>query len=120
MLSIANLSYIHPNGDLLFDNVNLTINKQDKLALIGNNGTGKSVLMKILAGELNPSAGTVSTDLKPYFVPQHYGQFNHLTLAQALRIEHKLTALKHIVTGQATEADLVLLDDDWLLEERCT
>ncbi|MDR1130003.1 MAG: ATP-binding cassette domain-containing protein, partial [Prevotellaceae bacterium] len=44
MLIIQNISYIHPNKDLLFDRINLTLNKHDKIALIGNNGVGKSTL----------------------------------------------------------------------------
>ena len=34
MLTAQNLSYIHPNKDLLFDNIDLTLNTQDKIALI--------------------------------------------------------------------------------------
>ena len=52
MLFLQNLSYIHPNKELLFENIYLTVNSRDKLALIGNNGTGKSTLLKIIAGEL--------------------------------------------------------------------
>ncbi len=48
-------------GDnLLFDNINLNINKDDKVALIAVNGAGKSSMLDILAGIENPDAGTVS------------------------------------------------------------
>ena len=46
------IAYLHPNKDLLFDKINLTISKQNKMALIGNNPTGKSTLLKIIAGVL--------------------------------------------------------------------
>jgi ATPase subunit of ABC transporter with duplicated ATPase domains len=88
--------------------------------LIGNNGVGKSTLLKIMAGHLHPSAGVVSTNTIPYYVPQHFGQFNDLTVAQALHVDEKLKALKKIIEGNATEANLALLNDDWLLEERCS
>jgi ATPase subunit of ABC transporter with duplicated ATPase domains len=55
----------------------------------------------------------------PYDVPQHVGQFDHLSVAGALRVEDKLAALKAMEDGCATEADLALLNDDWLLETRC-
>jgi ATPase subunit of ABC transporter with duplicated ATPase domains len=118
MLTLHQLSYIHPNGDLLFENVHFAVNAQDKVALVGNNGAGKSSLLQILAGGQAPSSGTVAVQTKPYFVPQHFGQFNDLTVAQALGIAHKLRALHTIVAGEATEAHLILLNDDWLLEER--
>ncbi len=119
MLIIHNASYIHPDKDLLFDNINLTVNKQDKIALIGNNGSGKSTLLKIIAGELPLSGGQLTIDSKPYYIPQIFGQFNHLTIAQALRIEHKLTVLKEILNGTVTDENYALLNNDWTIEERC-
>lgn len=119
MLILQNLTYIHPNKDLLFDNINLSLNRHDKAALIGNNGTGKSTLLKIIAGVSQPSSGLARTDSKPYYVPQIFGQFNDLTVAQALQIEDKLTALKEILDGIVTEENLMLLNDDWTIEERC-
>lgn len=119
MLILQNLTYIHPNKDLLFGNINLTINKHDKVALIGNNGAGKSTLLKIMAGMLQPSAGIVHIDSTPYYIPQHFGQYNNLTIAQALGIEDKLNAFKEILAGNVTETNLTLLNDDWTIEERC-
>ena len=119
MLILQNLSYIHPNKELLFDNIHLSINRNDKIALIGNNGIGKSTLLRIIAGALPPASGVVKTDATPYYIPQHFGQYNSLTLAQAVGIENKLTALREILNGQVTEANMALLDDDWTLEERC-
>lgn len=119
MLLLENIAYLHPNKDLLFANINLSLNKHDKVALIGNNGAGKSTLLKIVAGALQPSAGWVKTSSPPYYVPQIFGQFNHLTIAQALGVEDKLKALKSVLEGQVTEANLTLLDDDWTIEERC-
>jgi ATPase subunit of ABC transporter with duplicated ATPase domains len=119
MLTLHQLSYIHPNGDLLFEHVHLAVNAQDKVALVGNNGVGKSSLLYILAGERAPSGGTVAAHARPYHVPQHFGQFNDQTVAQALGVAHKLRALHTIMAGSATEADMLILNDDWLLEERC-
>ena len=119
MLILQNISYIHPNKDLLFDNINLAVNNHDKIALIGNNGSGKSTLLKIIASELQLSGGQLSVDTKPYYVPQIFGQYNHLTVAQALRIENKVNALKEILNGNVTEENYTFLDDDWTIEDRC-
>lgn len=119
MLTLQDLTYIHTDKEVLFNNINLTLNTFDKVALIGNNGSGKSTLLKIMAGELHPVHGNVSADVVPYYVPQIVGQYNHLTVTQALRIETKLHALKEILDGNVSEQNLVILDDDWTIEERC-
>lgn len=119
MLILQNITYIHPNNDLLFEEINLTVNKHDKIALIGNNGSGKSTLLKIAAGVLKPSNGTVNALSQPYFVPQLFGQYNHLSIAQALQIESKLQALREILNGNMSVENYELLDEDWMIEERC-
>ena len=119
MLYLQNISYIHPNKDLLFENINLTVNYLEKIALIGNNGAGKSTLLKIIAKDLQPSDGQLKVDTEPYYIPQVFGQYNHQTIVQALRIEEKLNALKEILNGNVTEQNYLLLDDDWTIEDRC-
>ena len=48
-------------GDnLLFENISLNINKDDKVALIAVNGAGKSSLLDILAGKENSDSGALS------------------------------------------------------------
>jgi ATPase subunit of ABC transporter with duplicated ATPase domains len=119
MLILQNISYLHTNRDLLFDKITFTAHQQEKIALIGNNGVGKSTLLKIIAGELQASAGSLKTDAKPYYVPQIFGQFNHFTVAEALQVGDKLNALKEILHGNVTEENLEMLNDDWTIEERC-
>ena len=43
----------------LFDNISFHIEEGDKIALVARNGTGKSTLLKILAGKETPDSGTV-------------------------------------------------------------
>lgn len=119
MLTLQNLAYTHPDRDLLFEHLDLCISKHDKIALIGNNGSGKSTLLKIIAGLLPPSSGLLNRNTSPYYIPQHFGQFNGYTVARALQIEDKLYALHRILAGAVTEAHMDLLADDWSVEERC-
>lgn len=115
---IKDLSYIHTDKEILFSHIHLSINSGDKIALTGNNGCGKSTLMRILAGDLSPSSGTVLRPEHLYYVPQHFGQYDRQTIAQALGISHKLSALHAILSGDAAEAHFNTLNDDWTVEER--
>jgi len=119
MLSLQCVAYAHPNKDILFSDLGLVVSRQEKLALVGNNGAGKSTLLRLLAGELQPSSGSVLTDTRPYYVPQIFGQFNSHTVAEVLGIDRKLEALQGILAGDVTGDNLLLLEDDWTLEERC-
>ncbi len=119
MLQLLNISYTHPDKETLFENIHLCISKQEKTAIIGNNGAGKSVLLKIIAGELLPTEGHKTMSTSFYYVPQVYARYNHFTVARALQIEKRLKALKEILDGTVTEDNLSMLNDDWTIEERC-
>lgn len=59
MLSLTNIT--QQFGDkLLYESLNLQVNKGEKVGLIGQNGAGKSTLIKIITGELLPDEGKVS------------------------------------------------------------
>lgn len=119
MLQIQQLRHCHPDGELLFDRVSMAIETGEKASIVGNNGAGKSTLLRMIAGELQPTSGTILTSSKTYLVPQHYGQYDHLTIAQALGVESKLTSLRSILAGTVTDAHLDTMDDDWEVEDRC-
>lgn len=119
MVILQNISYSHSNKDALFSDINLTVNAHEKIALIGDNGAGKSTLLKIIAGDLQPSCGQLIINTKPYVVPQVFGQYNHLTVGQALDVAAKLDALHEILKGNTAEGNFDVLDDDWTIEDRC-
>lgn len=118
MLILQDISYQHPNRDALFSDINLTLNSQEKIALIGNNGSGKSTLLKIIAGELQPKTGFIKSDSNVYYIPQIFGQFNNYSIAEALGIDKKLNALKEILNGSVNEENMEVLNDDWTIEDR--
>lgn len=117
-ISIQQISYIHPDKEVLFSDLNFAISKGQKLGLVGNNGCGKSTLLQIIAGQLSPSSGVIVRPDDLYYIPQHFGQYDSLTIAQALRIERKQQALHAILSGDASNENFVILDDDWNIEER--
>lgn len=71
MISINNLS-VEFSAVPLFNDVSFVINPNDKIALVGKNGAGKSTMLKILAGLQSPTGGSVSkpTEVTIGYLPQ--------------------------------------------------
>jgi ATP-binding cassette subfamily F protein uup len=57
-LSLSRVSFSW-GGPLLLDGVDIEIDQGERIGLLGRNGTGKSTLMKILAGEIDPDDGEI-------------------------------------------------------------
>ena len=72
MISVDGLT-VEFGGSALFSDVSFVINEKDRIALMGKNGAGKSILLKILAGVREPSRGKVSApkDTVIAYLPQH-------------------------------------------------
>lgn len=117
-ISLQQISYIHPDKEILFSDLNFSISKDQKLGIVGNNGCGKSTLLQIIAGQRSPSSGIIVRPDHLYYIPQHFGQYDSLTIAQAIRIDRKQQALHSILAGDASADHFALLEDDWNIEER--
>ncbi|WP_417214199.1 ABC-F family ATP-binding cassette domain-containing protein [Bizionia sp.] len=72
MISVDNLA-VEFSGHTLFSDVSFTINENDKIALMGKNGAGKSTMMKIVAGVQKGTRGNVRfpKDAVIAYLPQH-------------------------------------------------
>lgn len=110
--------YSHADKELLFQNISFRVPDGSKVALIGNNGSGKSTLLRMLAGDLQPVSGEIIVSEKPYYIPQHMGQFDSWTVAEALQVERKIEALHAILGGSVDVESFTILGDDWDIEER--
>jgi ATP-binding cassette subfamily F protein 3 len=71
MLQIKGLAKAF-RGEWLFRSLDLQINERDRIGLVGDNGTGKSSLMKMIAGHLPPDDGEIigARDLTFGYLPQ--------------------------------------------------
>jgi ATP-binding cassette subfamily F protein 3 len=98
-------------GDSLFRALDFQINERDRIGLVGDNGTGKTTLMKMLAGLIPPDEGEVigARDLTFGFLPQD-GLFVHgrtlfeeaLSVFEGLRnLERECRALEHELAEMA-------------------
>jgi len=61
-IEIKNASFAYPNGFLAIDNISITINEGERVAIVGQNGAGKTTAVKMMNGLNNPSAGDVLVD----------------------------------------------------------
>lgn len=68
----------------LIDGLSITINDTDKIGLVGVNGTGKSTLLKIIAGVVEHEAGNIirSRELKTAYLPQDPEYDGNLTVME--------------------------------------
>lgn len=51
---------MHYGNHVLFEDFSYSLLRQDRIGIIGRNGCGKSTLLNILAGDIQPSSGTIS------------------------------------------------------------
>jgi ATP-binding cassette subfamily F protein uup len=61
LLSLRSISLSYGSAPLL-DQVDLEIGRNERVCLLGRNGTGKSTLLRLMAGELQPDAGELRID----------------------------------------------------------
>lgn len=94
LLTIEDLSKSYTER-MLFDHISLGINEGDKIGVIGINGTGKSTLLKIIAGLEEPDSGTITKGKK---VRIGY-------LAQTPSFDDTLSILQNVVLNQKAEEE---------------
>ncbi len=94
LLTVENMSKSYTER-LLFDNVTFGINEGEKIGIIGINGTGKSTLLRIIAGLEEPDSGAVVRGKK---VRIGY-------LPQTPVFDDKLTILQNVVLNQKAEEE---------------
>lgn len=69
-LKVNNISFAYPNSKELIHNLSFLINKKERFLIVGENGVGKSTLLKLLVGKLKPLEGNIwygsKTDMAYY------------------------------------------------------
>jgi ATP-binding cassette subfamily B protein len=90
-LTLENVSYTYPGSDTpTLENLNLTIHKGERLAVVGVNGAGKTTLIKLLSGMLFPTSGVVrlnGIDIQQFNRDEYYtlftAVFQHISVQPA-------------------------------------
>ncbi|MDV3250281.1 ATP-binding cassette domain-containing protein [Devosia sp. BK] len=114
-VTIANLSYTGPDGHKLFSDLDLTFGP-GRTGLVGHNGVGKTTLLRLIAGELTPSSGTISGTGRLGVLRQQVQPREGETIADIFGVRAALALLAKAVSGSADVDELA--EVDWTLEAR--
>jgi ATPase subunit of ABC transporter with duplicated ATPase domains len=112
-VTLDSVSVRLPDGRSLFDTLTLALGPE-RTGLVGRNGTGKSTLLKLISGEVAPSAGAVSVSCRLGVLRQAYGA--EQTVADLCGCADDLARLCRLEAGEGSEHDFALAD--WDLEAR--
>ncbi|OLS62971.1 ATP-binding cassette domain-containing protein [Pseudomonas putida] len=59
VMVLENVSFAHPGGPTLVKDFSMVLQREDRIGLLGANGTGKTTLLKLMLGDLQPTGGKV-------------------------------------------------------------
>ncbi|MGH2805737.1 MAG: ABC-F family ATP-binding cassette domain-containing protein [Actinomycetota bacterium] len=95
-IEISDAAYKIPGGRVLFEGISARVGNTEHVALVGTNGTGKTTLLRLIAGIEKPSAGQVRVEGRVAYMPQFFGAVTVRELFIELssdRIRHAALAL---------------------------
>lgn len=111
---VKSLSFSYPDKpkDLLFHNLSFPINREDRIGIIGKNGKGKSTLLNVIGGNLNPNSGKVS--FHPSCQLGHFGQtnINRLSMEHTIAEEIQAENTDLTISGVRNICGTMMFDGD--------
>ena len=116
-ITLDHISYAHPSQPPLFADLSAVFSAP-LTGLIGDNGCGKSTLMRLILGELTPESGSVTAPNRMAHLPQDLGLDRDQTLAELCGISEILRALQAVESGEYSPELYETIGDNWDVEER--
>lgn len=117
---LDHVSFSFDDGTEVFHDLSTTF-RSGVTGIIGPNGLGKSVLLRLISGELTPDSGTLWRPERIAVLPQRLTLQAHRTLADLLGVQRILDSLAELTYTEATPqrvAELMqVIGDDWAAEE---
>ncbi|HEX3796303.1 MAG TPA: ABC-F family ATP-binding cassette domain-containing protein [Acidimicrobiales bacterium] len=103
VIECRGVEFHYDGGPPILKNVDLTLDRRERLGIVGANGTGKSTLLDLMAGRRRPTGGTVETG--PTVVTGYYDQ-QGMALDLTARVQ-ELVAGPHRSPGNLADVDLM-------------
>lgn len=116
-ITLDHISYAHPSEPTLFSDLSAVFSAP-LTGLIGNNGCGKTTLMRLILGDLTPDSGSVVAPERMAHLPQDLGLGSDQTLAELCGISEILQALQAVESGEYSPELYETIGDNWDVEER--
>jgi ATPase subunit of ABC transporter with duplicated ATPase domains len=107
----ASIGHVLPDGRALLDNASLRVGEGAKAALVGANGTGKTTLLRLIAGDEPPQTGTVTRSGGVGVMRQFIGSVRDHTTVQDFLVGLSAPPLRAAWTALEA-AELVLMERD--------
>ena len=116
-ITLDHISYAHPTQPPLFADLSAVFSAP-LTGLIGDNGCGKTTLMRLILGELTPESGSITAPNRMAHLPQDLGLKREQTLAELCGISEILRALQAVESGEYSPELYEVIGDNWDVEER--
>lgn len=114
---LSQVSFTWPDGSSVFEGIDAALGA-GRTGLVGANGVGKTTLLKIIAGELRPTAGRIDVTGEIGYLPQDLTLRTGDTVADVLGVRSRLDALAAIEAGSTDPSHFDTLAGDWGVAER--
>ncbi|MBU3067036.1 ATP-binding cassette domain-containing protein [Nocardia sp. NEAU-G5] len=116
-ITLQHVSFEWPDGTVALSRLDGALTT-GRTGLVGRNGTGKSTLLRLIAGVLTPTSGRIETTGEVGYLPQTLTLGRQETIAELLGVAGKLAALRAIEAGDTGEAHFETIGEDWDIEAR--
>ncbi|WP_303980223.1 ATP-binding cassette domain-containing protein [Rothia mucilaginosa] len=116
-ITLDHISYAHPTQPPLFADLSAVFSAP-LTGLIGDNGCGKTTLMRLILGDLTPDSGSLAVPERMAYLPQDLGLGREQTLAELCGISETLRALQAVESGEYSPELYEVIGDNWDVEER--
>ncbi len=97
VIVVEHATFAHPGGEPLIRDFSMVLQRGDRIGLLGANGTGKTTLLKLLLGDLQPSSGKVEAGTR-------------LEVAYFDQLRHQLELEKTVIDNVAEGRDFITID----------